>query len=119
MCNSYWNDIGLDAARSLLLAIRSKSRDAKIGTRHGLTNVNGTLFGMTPKGGGIGCSSYPGCGAIFALLPNGPEIVVYSFTGGCDGSWQNNAMINVNGTLYGMTNNTNSNGLGTVFSLSF
>jgi uncharacterized repeat protein (TIGR03803 family) len=85
----------------------------------GLTNLNGTLFGVTPKGGGVGCVSYPGCGAIFALLPNGPEIVVYSFTGGSDGDWPNSALTNVNGTLFGITNNHDTNDLGTVFSLTF
>lgn len=86
----------------------------------GLTNVNGTLFGTTPKGGGSGCPAYGGCGVIFELLPNsGSEIVVYDFTGGSDGSWPNAALTNINGTLYGATNNNNTNGLGTVFSLSF
>jgi hypothetical protein len=78
------------------------------------------LFGATPDGGGSGCAAYGGCGVIFALLPNsGPEIVVYRFTGGSDGSWPVSALTNVNGTLYSTTNNTITNGLGTVFSLSF
>jgi uncharacterized repeat protein (TIGR03803 family) len=83
----------------------------------GLANVNGTLFGATTEGGS-GCGG-AGCGVIFALLPNGPEIVVYSFTGGSDGDFPYASMINVGGTLYGITLDTITNGPGKVFSLSF
>jgi uncharacterized repeat protein (TIGR03803 family) len=85
-----------------------------------LTNVDGTLFGMTAAGGTANL------GTIFALLANsGPEIVLYSFAGGSDGqSPSYGSLANVGGTLYGTTSSGGGSGCsgvgcGTVFSLSF
>jgi uncharacterized repeat protein (TIGR03803 family) len=45
----------------------------------------GNLYGTTGFGGGTGCSG-EGCGTIYRVTPSGQETVLYSFTGGTDGS---------------------------------
>lgn len=77
----------------------------------GLLNIDGTLYGTT-QGGGTG-----GAGTLFSVDPTtGTEMVVHSFapTQG-DGSGPNGRLINVNGTIYGTTDNGGRNGGGTVF----
>jgi uncharacterized repeat protein (TIGR03803 family) len=66
----------------------------------------GNLYGVTFVGGSGGCSS--GCGAVYQLTPSGggswTETVLYSFTGGTDGSNPTNALIvDSQGNLYGTT----------------
>jgi uncharacterized repeat protein (TIGR03803 family) len=64
----------------------------------GLIDVNGTLYGTTYSGGAF---DY---GTVFQINPStGMEAVVYSFMGGLDGGNPFNAVINVNGMLYGTT----------------
>ncbi len=85
----------------------------------GLTNVGGTLYGTTEYGG------VNNRGTIFALLNKaGPEIVLYSFAGGSDGSSPTAGLTNVGGTLFGTTEfaggtGCGGEGCGTIFSLSF
>jgi uncharacterized repeat protein (TIGR03803 family) len=87
-----------------------------------LISVNGTLYGTTFLGGANGKH-----GTVFAITPSGKENVVYSFAGGQgDGANPSAGLLNVNGTLYGTTENgglncTNSGydyGCGTVFKLT-
>jgi uncharacterized repeat protein (TIGR03803 family) len=71
---------------------------------------NGTLYGTT-TGGGIGTSKpfCQGCGTVFALAPPaggiGPwtEKVIYTFSGGKNGSGPQGGVILNKGTLYGTT----------------
>jgi uncharacterized repeat protein (TIGR03803 family) len=63
----------------------------------GLINVDGTLYGTTPRGG-IG-----GVGTVFSISPSGQEHVVYSFKGGSDGLYPLDSLIDLNGMLYGTT----------------
>ena len=67
----------------------------------GLVDVNGTLYGTTGSGGANNG------GTVFALDPKtGTETVLYSFCSqqNCaDGEGPNTDLIDVNGTLYGMT----------------
>lgn len=92
-----------------------------------LVDVNGVLYGTTTEGGGGSC----GCGTVFSIDPKtGTESVVYSFCSqvGCaDGDEPIGGLLNVNGTLYGVTqyggNGTCSyvnvpSGCGTVFSIT-
>jgi len=79
----------------------------------GLMDVGGTLYGTTTDGG----SSDEG--TIFALAhKSGPELVLYSFTGGIDGEYPRAGLTNVGGTLYGTTEAGGASGIGTIFSLS-
>lgn len=86
----------------------------------GLVDVNGTLYGTTPRGGsGTKCeSSSSGCGTVFKISNAGKESVVYSFQGGQDGSYPAGGLVDVNGTLYGTTSGGGSYYGGTVFSVT-
>jgi uncharacterized repeat protein (TIGR03803 family) len=66
----------------------------------------GNLYGTTGNGGDLsGCFGY-GCGVVFKLDPSGQETVLYSFTGGADGSYPDGGVIlDPAGNLYGTTVN--------------
>lgn len=77
----------------------------------------GNFYGVTTAGGAAGD------GAVYELSPNGgggwTEQVIYSFTGGNDGSSPTGGLIlDHAGNLYGSTANGGANGGGTVFELS-
>jgi uncharacterized repeat protein (TIGR03803 family) len=80
----------------------------------GLINVNGTLYGTTTSGGANNG------GTVFAISTSGAESVLYSFKGGSgDGKYPTQeALLDVNGTLYGTTKHGGTNDRGTVFSLT-
>lgn len=70
---------------------------------------DGTLYGVTPFGGGAGCGG-DGCGVLFMLTPPAAaggawtETILHIFTGGSDGLEPQFApVIGSNGTLYGVT----------------
>jgi uncharacterized repeat protein (TIGR03803 family) len=88
----------------------------------------GNLYGTTFYGGGSGCDGY-GCGTVFKLTPNldgtYSENVLYSFTGGRDGSGPTAGLLaDVAGNLYGTTAEGGGSsrdcltGCGTVFKLT-
>ncbi|MFY9718316.1 MAG: choice-of-anchor tandem repeat GloVer-containing protein, partial [Candidatus Cybelea sp.] len=90
----------------------------------GLTMVNGTFYGTTQGGGSC---YYLACGTVFEITPSGIEQVIYRFKGGSDGNDPVGNLVNVNGTLYGVTNEGGSksgpcappsSGCGTVFKVS-
>ncbi len=64
-----------------------------------LIYTSGKLYGTTQLGGTAAC----GCGVVFSVSTSGKEHVLYSFTGGADGGYPDAGLIDVNGTLYGMT----------------
>jgi uncharacterized repeat protein (TIGR03803 family) len=72
-----------------------------------LLEVHGTLYGLTNGGGSSnsGCDdSYgEGCGTIYSVTTKGEEKVLYAFKGGSDGWAPQDALVDVNGTLYGTT----------------
>jgi uncharacterized repeat protein (TIGR03803 family) len=76
----------------------------------------GNLYGVTEAGGASGN------GAIYELSPNGSgwsEQVIYSFTGGNDGSTPLGGLLrDASGNFYGTTITGGANGGGTVFELS-
>jgi uncharacterized repeat protein (TIGR03803 family) len=85
-----------------------------------LLNVNGTLYGTTNTGGSHvgGCLS-SGCGTFYSITPGGKEKVLYSFgASGNDGIAPNGSLIDVKGTLYGITFGGGADGQGTVFSIT-
>jgi len=65
----------------------------------------GNLYGTT-SGGGSGCANQ-GCGTVFKITPAGVETVLYSFTGGADGSIPEEVSLVIDsaGNLYGTTAN--------------
>jgi len=74
-------------------------------------DARGNLFGTTAGGGSNGA------GTIFEISPNGKERVLYSFSGGLDGSGPNSVTIGRDGALYGTSLAGGAAGLGTVFRL--
>lgn len=83
----------------------------------GLLDVNGTLYGTTEEGGGTQCYSGAGCGTVFSITTSGQEALLHAFHVS-DGSNPDGALIDVNGVLYGTTNEGGAHGYGTVYSVS-
>ena len=78
-----------------------------------------TQFGGKSAGGSAFFCSYQGCGTIFKLTPDGIESVLYSFTGGNDGSVPLGALIaDKAGNFYGTTGFGGTSGAGVVFKLA-
>jgi uncharacterized repeat protein (TIGR03803 family) len=76
----------------------------------------GNLYGATQLGGDPTCD----CGTVFKMYPNGGETVLYSFTGGADGSSPVGELAHdAAGNLYGTTQlgGDPTCGCGTVFKL--
>jgi uncharacterized repeat protein (TIGR03803 family) len=101
-----------------------KTLDAFKGTPHAgfpdggvIADGKGNLYGTTYYGGASGA------GSVFKLTKSAgkfTESVLYSFTGGTDGSWPTTTlMFDAKGNLYGTTSaGGDSNGDGVVFKLS-
>jgi uncharacterized repeat protein (TIGR03803 family) len=79
----------------------------------GLTNVDGVLYGTT-FGGGDGNSD----GTVYKITTSGAETVLYRFAGGSDGSAPAAGLTNVNGALYGTTNQGGPGNHGTVYKIT-
>jgi uncharacterized repeat protein (TIGR03803 family) len=78
-----------------------------------LLNVNGVLYGTTFNGGTTGD------GTVFQVSTSGKESVVHNFKGyPSDGFEPTGNLLDVNGTLYGVTLIGGTNNFGTVFSMS-
>ncbi len=97
-----------------------------------LLNINGTLYGTTSGGGSktncpYNTAQLTGCGTVFSLNPaTGVETVLHSFGKGTDGMQPDAGLIDVNGVLYGTTQQGGSavncgwggqGGCGTVFAI--
>ncbi|MGC9990893.1 MAG: choice-of-anchor tandem repeat GloVer-containing protein [Candidatus Cybelea sp.] len=82
-----------------------------------LLDVEGTLYGTTYAGGTGGCRG--GCGTVFSVTLDGKEQVLHSFPSGSDGVHPSAALVDLDGTLYGTTRNSDEprHG-GTVFSIT-
>jgi uncharacterized repeat protein (TIGR03803 family) len=77
-----------------------------------IQDSQGNLYGTTHFGG------VHGAGTIFRVGPTGIETVLYSFTGGSDGSQPNAGVTrDASGNLYGTTQFGGASGAGTVFKL--
>ena len=79
-----------------------------------LRDAAGNLYGTTSGGGsGVG---YAGAGVVFKVDTAGQETVLYTFTGGADGSQPYAGVIrDVAGNLYGTTSGGGASGAGVVF----
>jgi uncharacterized repeat protein (TIGR03803 family) len=86
----------------------------------GLINAGGTLYGTTIFGGrGSNCvNGSSGCGTVYSITGKGAEKVLYSFSGGADGSQPYAAPLSVRGVLYGTTSEGGATGNGVVFKLT-
>ena len=76
----------------------------------------GNLYGTT-GGGGIANCLFGGCGVVYKLDTTGTETVLYSFTGGSDGSGPGDVILDSAGNLYGITDGGGASNLGVVFKL--
>ena len=64
----------------------------------------GNLYGTTSVGGSVTCFGW-GCGTVFKLDKTGKETVLYTFTGGADGSSPLGGLVrDAAGNLYGTAN---------------
>ena len=78
-----------------------------------LININGRLYGTTPNGGANGY------GTVFSITQSGHLATVHNFAGyPKDGAYPEGALTNVNGTLYGKTNEGGTYNDGTVYSVT-
>ena len=82
-----------------------------------LLNMNGTLYGTTPRGGAYDASEGGG-GTVFSITTTGKEHVLYSFGSGSDGAHPEAGLIEVSGRLYGTTYDGGAYGNGAVFSIT-
>jgi uncharacterized repeat protein (TIGR03803 family) len=87
-----------------------------------IRDAAGNFYGTTREGGSGACSY--GCGTVFKLDAAGNETVLYSFTGGSDGSYPYSTLVQDEaGNLYGTTSSgggsacQEGSGCGTVFRL--
>ena len=86
----------------------------------------GALYGTTSAGGNTSdCFRVPGCGIVFQMVPppagqtTATQTVLYSFTGGNDGSAPSGGLLmDSAGALYGTTSQGGANGYGVVFKLT-
>jgi uncharacterized repeat protein (TIGR03803 family) len=92
----------------------------------GLLAKHGMLYGVT-SGGGPSCGAGGGCGTVFSVTPSGKERVLYAFKGGSDGALPSGGLVEMNGTIYGVTafggvsgycKGYESEGCGTVFAVT-
>ncbi len=73
---------------------------------------HGDFYGTTPEGGAHNS------GTVFKVSPKGKESIVYSFSGGADGTQPYGALIlDAEGNLYGTTQHGGTHNSGTVFKL--
>lgn len=83
----------------------------------GLIDVNGMLYGTTFSGGYPGSGSR--CGTVYRISTTGAEKLLYRFAFGSDGAGPTSDLTEMNGVLYGTTQNGgNSNHNGTIFKVS-
>lgn len=88
-----------------------------------IMDKSGYLYGTTLEGGTGGCAG-SGCGTVFKIAPGGTKTVLYSFTGGSDGSGPHGLVIDKLGNLYGTTTAGGdlgcfeNGGCGTVFEIA-
>jgi uncharacterized repeat protein (TIGR03803 family) len=79
----------------------------------GLTNVGGTLYGVTKYGGTAGY------GSVFKIgLSGTPYKVLHTFTSGNDGEFPSSGLTNVNGVLYGTASVGGTGRFGIVYSIT-
>lgn len=89
-----------------------KGKKDGVGSAIALTNVGGTLYGVTIVGGN------KGNGTVYSIDAAGTFKTLYSFKGGSDGARPSAPLSNVRGTLYGTTASGGAKNSGTFFKIS-
>lgn len=94
----------------------------------GLTQDKKLFYGVTEFGGNVNCGSGSGngCGTVFSMTAAGKEKIIYAFNGeedgGADGVEPSSPLLDIGGTLYGVTaeggTGCSTNGCGTFFSIT-
>lgn len=87
----------------------------------GLIAVKRELYGTMmfgTAGKNCGPPSAPGCGTLFAVVPNGAERLIYTFANAKDGQYPSGHPIYLNGTLYGAAAAGGKNGFGAIFAVT-
>ena len=86
---------------TILHEFQGGMNDGEFPTGRLVRDANGNFYGTTEEGGISGCG-YGSCGVVFKIDASGQETVIYSFTGGTDGSTPTDGVIlDDNGDLYG------------------
>jgi uncharacterized repeat protein (TIGR03803 family) len=112
-----------NGAAKVLYAFQGGSDGAHPPAAGLITDDTGDLFGVTSGGGGgTDCQGDNGCGTVFELAPDGSEVVLHAFAGGCDGTSPTSRLtVDGSGNFYGVTGeggSCNDEGFGTVFKLA-
>jgi uncharacterized repeat protein (TIGR03803 family) len=108
-------EVGLDGKERVLHRFAGGS-DGRQPTAS-LTELNGTLYGTTYRGG-TGSCNYGGCGIVFSISPSGKNYTIVHEFDGADGAYPSSDFVVFNGTLYGATPLGGANDDGTVFTVS-
>lgn len=88
-----------------------------------VTYESGVVYGTTQLGGGGSSCGSQGCGTVFKIdVAKRKLSLLYSFSGGSDGAYPVSNLVDVNGTLYGVTAGLRrkvcSKGCGNVFAIT-
>jgi uncharacterized repeat protein (TIGR03803 family) len=106
--------IDMTGKHKVLHAFKGETKGANPDTRLVL-DPDGNLYGGTFSGGNMSCDQW--CGVLFKLDTAGKLTVLYSFTGGTDGSIPRGLARDSVGNLYGTTYSGGASRNGTVFKL--
>ena len=98
---------------TVLHSFETSPKDDGKNPRSGLVDVMGTLYGTTVKGGAAACY----CGTVFKVTLSGNETVLHSFSGDPDGFGPEYGLLDVGGTIYGVTAKGGANDDGAVFAI--
>ena len=104
---------------NVLYSFDAPSGGGGAGANGGLIDADGVLYGTTWEGGAYHS------GTAFSITTSGTVTVLHSFGAGChpgkrcsDGVGPSAGLLDVKGTLYGVTHGGGSHASGTVFSLT-
>jgi uncharacterized repeat protein (TIGR03803 family) len=94
--------LAADGTETVLYAFKGGS-DGEYPPGGLVADKKGNFYGTTAAGGSANCPN-GGCGTVFEIMPDGTEIVLYTFLGGGDGEAPDAGLImDKSGNLYGTT----------------